>query len=142
MTRLHWPRAAILAAALVVVSIAAPAAAQQVSPQFTREYQAGIDAYRLGQYAEARTHLRRAAEFEPKLPGPHRWLAAVDLAEEKWADCIANARRAIKLNPQSSEIVATRELHDQCRSAAGRTPFVGDFESGGAVAVTSNTAGA
>ena len=146
MTRLHWPRRAALALALVVVSIAGTAAAQQVSPQvspqFTREYQDGIDAYRLGQYAEARTHLRRAAELEPKLPGPHRWLAAVDLAEEKWDDCIANARRAIKLNPQSSEIVATRELHDQCRTAAGRTPFAGDFENGGALAVTSNASGA
>jgi len=140
MTRSLHPRRLALAAVLVAVS--APALAQQPSPVFAREYQAGIDAYRLGKYAEARAHLTKAIDFEPKLPGPYRWLAAVDTAEEKWADCVVHARTAIKLNPQSSEIGATRELHDKCRSELGRTPFRGDFEGGGALAVTANVDGA
>jgi hypothetical protein len=140
------PRRATLAVFIVAGALAllgGTAAAQQaISPQFTREYQAGIDAYRLGQYAEARAHLAKAADLEPSLPGPHRWLAAIDQAEEKWADCVKHARAAIKLNPQSSEIAATRQLHDECRTSLGKSTFTGDFEGGGALAVTSSATGA
>jgi hypothetical protein len=138
------PRRAVLAV-LVVAGVLGPLGApvaQTISPQFTREYQAGIDAYRLGQYGQARVHLARAVELEPTLPGPHRWLAAIDQAEAKWADCVAHARAAIKLNPQSSEIAATRQIHDECRSSLGKPTFSGDFEGGGALAVTSSAAGA
>jgi hypothetical protein len=112
------------------------------SPQFTREFQAGVDAYRLGQYAEARAHLERARSFEPTLPGPYRFLAAVDQSEQKFADCIADAREAIRLNPQSAEIEATRKLHDECRVALGRPVFTGAISDGGAIAVTANVEGA
>src|SRR5689334_13382626 len=76
----HAARATLLGVALAVVSsaIALPARADQPSPLFLREYQAGIDAFRLGQYAEARNHLAKAIDLDPKLPGPYRWLAAVD----------------------------------------------------------------
>jgi hypothetical protein len=133
-----------LLAVLVVAGWLGPLgspAAQTISPQFTREYQAGIDAYRLGQYGAARAHLARAVDLEPTLPGPHRWLAAIDQAEEKWADCVAHARTAIKLNPQSSEIAATRQIHDECRASLGKAPF-SEFEGGGALAVTSSATGA
>lgn len=141
---LPW-RAALAAFAVVgAFALHAGTAAAQptISPQFTREYQAGIDAYRLGQYAEARVHLAKAADLEPTLPGPHRWLAAIDQAEQKWADCVTHARVAIKLNPQSSEIAATRQLHDECRTSLGKSTFIGDFEGGGALAVTSSATGA
>jgi len=131
---------------LVLVTVlawsASAAAQQRPSPQFTREYQAGIDAYRLGKYDEARAHLEKAKAFAPELPGPWRFIAAVDQAEQKWADCITSARQAIKLNPQSSEIEATRKLHDACRASAGRPAFDGDIGTGGAISVTANVSGA
>jgi PEGA domain len=128
---------------VVVLAWSASAAAQQKpSPQFNREYQAGIDAFRLGKYADARAHLEKAKAFDPDLPGPWRFLAAVDQAEQKWADCIAHARQAIKLNPQSNEIEATRKLHDACRAGAGRPAFAGEIGTGGAISVTANASGA
>jgi len=120
-----------------------PARAQPApSPLFLREYQAGIDSYRLGKYDDAHAHLEKAKVIEPKLPGPHRWLAAVDQAEEKWADCVAHAREAVKLNPQSQEIEATRQLHEACRKSAGRPEFSGDYAGGGALAISCNVVGA
>ncbi len=130
-----------IAACLVLLSSTA-LAQQAPSPQFTREYQAGVDAARLGQNAEARAHLEKAKAFEPTLPGPYRWLAAVDQAEQKFADCVTNARTAIKLNPQSSEAEATRKLHDECRASLGRPVMQGPVGDGGAIAVTANVEGA
>ncbi len=122
--------------------VAVTSAAAQPSSQFLAEFQAGTDAYRLGQYAEARAHLERAMAIEPSLPGPPRFLAAVDAAESKWADCVAHARTAITANPASSEIAATRKLHDDCRAALDRPAFTGDYADGGALAVLTNISGA
>jgi hypothetical protein len=132
----------VVGALLALASGSGVALAQQApSPQFTREYQAGVDAFRLGQYTEARAHLDKAKAFDPTLPGPFRFLAAVDQAEGKYADCVTDARTAIKLNPQSSEVEATRKLHDECRASLGRPGFTVDA-SGGAIAVTANEPGA
>src|SRR5437588_12861524 len=103
-------RLQIAACVLLVSSSALAQQAPSPSPQLTREYQAGIDAYRLGQYVDARDHLEKAKAFEPKLPGPYRYLAAVDQSEQKFADCVANARTAIELNPQSKELPDTIKL--------------------------------
>lgn len=126
--------------ALAIVSVAAVAHAQP-SSAFLAEFQAGTDAYRLGQYAEARAHLERAMAIEPSLPGPPRFLAAVDAAERKWDDCVTHARAAIVANPASSEILATRKLHDDCRAALDRPAFTGDYADGGALYVHTNIAG-
>jgi hypothetical protein len=121
----------------------APAWAQaKPSPAFTKEFQAGVDAFRLGQYDEAVKHLDAAAKLEPSLPGPHRFLAAVAQAQSRWNDCIRSSRKAIELNPNSSEIAATRKLHDACRESDGRPLFSGEYGTGGALSVTANVAGA
>lgn len=133
-------RAALLAAVAIAFVLAGPAFAQ--SAQFAAAFQAGVDAYRLGDYAAARTHLEQARALDASLPGPHRFLAAVDAAEGKWQDCIADARRAIAANPASTEIAATRKLHDDCRAALGLAPFAGTYGDGGAIAVTANVSGA
>jgi hypothetical protein len=126
--------------AACVVLVSSTALAQPApSPQFDREYNAGIDAYRLGKYAEARDHLEKAKAFEPKLPGPYRYLAAVDQAEQKYADCIEHARTAIELNPQSKELPETIKLHDACRASAGKPTFeLSKDSTGGAISVTAN----
>lgn len=127
----------------VILFAVAPAWAQpKPSPGFTKEFQAGVDAFRLGQYDEAIKHLEAAARMEPSLPGPHRFLAAVAQAQSRLDDCVTSARRAIELNPNSSEIAATRKLHDACREADGRPPFSGEYGTGGALSVTANVAGA
>ena len=126
----------------IVMIGAATGVTAQPSSQFLAEFTAGTDAYRLGQYAEARAHLERAMAIEPSLPGPPRFLAAVDAAESKWADCVTHARTAIIANPASSEIAATRKLHDDCRAALDRPAFTGDYADGGALAVATNIAGA
>ncbi|HUQ05472.1 MAG TPA: PEGA domain-containing protein [Kofleriaceae bacterium] len=136
----------LLLAAFVSASVAVaatPAWAQpKPSPAFTKEFQAGVDAFRLGQYDEAIKHLDAAAKLEPSLPGPHRFLAAVAQAQSRWNDCITASRKAIELNPNSSEIAATRKLHDACRESDGRPMFSGEYGTGGALSVTANVAGA
>ncbi len=135
-------RASIVGLTVVLLVTASPAWAQKPSPTFTKEFQAGVDAFRLGQYDEAVRHLEAASQAEPKLPGPHRFRAAVAAAQSQWDVCIASARTAIQLNPQSSEIVATRKVHDGCRESAGRPLFAGVYATGGAIAVAANVAGA
>lgn len=127
---------------LVALAVAATSAQAAPSAEFLAAFQAGTDAYRLGDYATARAQLERARTLEPSLPGPYRFLAAVDAAESKWLDCIEHARGAIIANPASSEIAATRKLHEDCRAALGRPAFVGEYGDGGAIAITTNIAGA
>lgn len=56
--------------------------------------------------------------------------------------CRPRAHRDIA-NPASSEIAATRKLHDDCRAALDCLgAFTGDYADGGALAVETNIAGA
>ncbi|MFN0253360.1 MAG: PEGA domain-containing protein [Kofleriaceae bacterium] len=110
--------------------------------KLTREFEAGVDAYRLGKLEDARAHLEKAIAMNPALPGPHRFLAAVSQAQGRFEDCIASARTAIEMNPRSSEIADTRKLHDACRSSAGRAVFRDDLGDGAAIAVTTSVPGA
>lgn len=126
-------------AGLVIGS--APLAAAP-SAQLTRVFQAGVDAYRLGKYDDARTQLEKARSLDPKLPGPHRFLAAVAQAQQRWADCIAETRRALQLNPQSQEVNETRKLHDSCRASDGRPLYRAELGDGAAITVTANVTGA
>src|SRR5690606_36863504 len=130
----------MLRAALVVLLVAHAAHAQPA--RLTKEFQAGVDAYRLGQYDAARAHLEKARDLDPKLPGPHRFLAAVAQAQGRWDDCIASSRTAMELNPASSEIADTRRVHDECRASAGRMPYRGALGDSAAIAVTTNVPGA
>ena len=126
--------------ACLLVAISTIAHAQ--NPDLTKEFQAGVDAYRLGKYDEARAHLEKARDMDPKLPGPYRFLSAVAQAQGKWDQCIANARTALELNPRSSESADTRKVHDECRVQAGRSPYSGDLTDSAAVAVNTNIPGA
>ena len=134
----------VRSAVLLVFAIGAAgsAAAGPVPANLTREFQAGVDAYRLGKYDDARAHLEKAQAIDPRLPGPHRFLAAVAQAQHRWADCIAETRRALQLNPHSQEIAETRKLHDSCRDSDGRAPYQGELGDSAAIAVTANAAGA
>jgi tetratricopeptide (TPR) repeat protein len=134
-----WSGIAASAAGLLA---AAELRADAVPPALTREFQAGVDAYRLGKYDDARAHLERAEAIDPRLPGPHRFLAAVAQAQRRWADCIAEARRALQLNPQSHELADTRRLHDGCRESDGRPAYRGELGDAAAIAVTANVSGA
>lgn len=125
---------------LLVVAAGAQAHAQPAN--VTKEFQAGVDAFRLGKYDQARARLEKARSLDPRLPGPHRFLAAVAHAQERWSDCIRSSRRALELNPASSEIADTRKLHDDCRAAGGREPYRGDLTGKAAIAVVSDVAGA
>ncbi len=130
-----WVRAALVLLVLGDRVHAQPA-------QLTTEFQAGVDAYRLGKHDDARKHLEKARDLDPKLPGPHRFLAAVAQAQGRWDDCIIEARTAIELNPRSTEIADTRRLHDDCRASAGRAPYREELGESAAVAVTTNVPGA
>jgi tetratricopeptide (TPR) repeat protein len=133
-----WSGVVALAACAAGLLAAAAARADAVPPALTREFQAGVDAYRLGKYDDARAHLEKAQAIDPRLPGPHRFLAAVAQAQHRWADCIAEARRALQLNPQSHEIADTRRLHDGCRQSDGRPAYRGDIGEAAAIAITAN----
>jgi tetratricopeptide (TPR) repeat protein len=124
-------------------SLAAPPRAQSsVSAALAREFQAGVDAFRLGNYDEARAHLDKAESLDPKLPGPHRFLAALARAQQRYTDCITEARRALQLNPQSKEVAETRKLHDDCRTSAGRPSYHAELTDSAAISVTTNVTGA
>lgn len=110
--------------------------------ELTKEFQAGVDAFRLGKYDEARVHLEKARKLDPKLPGPHRFLAAVAQAQGRWPECIESAHQALLINPTSSETADTRKLYESCRISAGRTPAHLDLGDSGAIAVTTNVPGA
>jgi hypothetical protein len=132
--------------ALLVIGLvcaAATAHAQQPSKQFLDEYQKGIDAYRLGKFDEAKQHLEAAKTADPKLPGPWRFLGAIAQAEQRFGDCVASTREAIRLNPTSSEIDATKKVHDECRASWGKPDFAGPYDVGqGAISIVSDPAGA
>ncbi len=113
------------------------------APELTKEFQAGVDAFRLGHFAEARTHLEKARDMDPKLPGPHRFIAAVAQAEGHWQECLDESRLALAANPTSFEAESTRKLHADCRASAGRTPYSGpELIESAAIAVTTNVDGA
>jgi tetratricopeptide (TPR) repeat protein len=137
-------RSVVLSFAIVAWAVgpAGAAPAPRVSNDLTREFQAGVDAFRLGKYDEARAHLEKAEALDPKLPGPHRFLAAVARAQRRYADCITEARRALQLNPQSREVAGTRKLHDECRAADGRPAYTTDLGENAAITVTANVSGA
>ncbi|HEU0032742.1 MAG TPA: PEGA domain-containing protein [Kofleriaceae bacterium] len=129
-------------AGLLVLALAGTALAQRPSPEVVRHFQAGVDAFRLGKYDDAKVELEKARALDPKLAGPHRFLAAVAKAQQRWDDCIAAARTALALNPKSQELADTRKLHDDCRVAAGRPAYRGELVDSAAIAVSSNVTGA
>lgn len=116
-------------------------AVASANPEFRREFDAGVDAFRLGKYADARAHLEKARAIVPKAAAPLRFLAAVAQAEQRWTDCIDQARTALELEPNDKQVGDTRKLHEQCRVGAGRTPFRGAPEAA-AIAVSANVTGA
>lgn len=128
--------------AAVLLLVAATTSAHAQNADLTREFQAGIDSFRLGKFDEARAHLEKARDIDPKLPGPYRFLAAVAQAQGKWDDCIASAHKALELNPQSSETADTRKLYEECRLSAGHPKYVGELADNAAIAVTTNVSGA
>jgi len=143
-------RSAVLSLGVVAAIVAlgtslaasAPSSGSGVSAKLAEEFQAGVDAYRLGKYDDARAHLDKALAIDPKLPGPYRFLGAVAKAQRRFAECISATRRALQLNPQSREIAETRKLHDDCRAAAGRPAFREELGDNAAFAVTANVTGA
>lgn len=128
--------------AIVVGVLLATSAAHARSRAFDRAFQAGVDAYRLGKYDDARKQLERARAINKRLPGPHRFLAAVAAAQSRWDDCIASARTALVLNPKSKELANTRALYERCRQGAGRPAFEGDLGERAAIHVAANVDGA
>jgi len=128
--------------AVLLLAVCATASAD-TAPELTKEFQAGVDAFRLGHYDEARAHLEKARSIDPKLPGPHRFLAALAQAQGRWQDCLDEARLALAANPHSSEAADTRKLHSDCRTSAGRPAYHGaDLVDSAAISVTTNIPGA
>ncbi len=116
--------------------------AAQPNPVLTKEFQDGVDAFRLGKFDEAKQHLLKARALDPKLPGPNRFLAAVAQAQGDWQGCIDSARLAIELNPRSGEIADTKKVHDECRMSAGRAPYREELGDSAAIAVQGTPPGA
>jgi tetratricopeptide (TPR) repeat protein len=132
----------LFAVALLVATTATTASGKPTA-NFTREFQAGVDAFRLGKLDDARSHLEAAKKLDPELPGPHRFLAAVAQSQEKFDECISDAHEALHLNPTSSEAPETKKLYDACRGSAGRAAYRGpDLGNAAAIAVITNVPGA
>lgn len=133
-------------AVVVLVVLAGVAVAQPPPKEFTRELDAGIDAFRLGKYDDAKKHLDLARNLDLKQAAPHRYLAAIAQAQMRWEECIDAARKALSLDRADTPHRAdTRRLHDACRTATGRPDLAADRGELGefaALAVTSNPPGA
>lgn len=128
---------------LMLALLVGPTAFAKPAASFSKEFQAGVDAFRLGKLADARAHLEKARKLDPKLPGPHRFLAAVAHGQEKFDECVAEGHEALRLNPNSSEASETKKLYDTCRSSAGRAPYRGSALGGAAaIAVVTDIPGA
>lgn len=127
-------------AALLLVLVSHAASAQPAD--LSKEFHAGVDAFRLGKFDDAREHLEKARKLDPKLPGPHRFLAAVAQAQSRWRDCIESAYKALELNPKSIEAADTRKLYEGCRVSSGRVPAREDLGDSGAISITTNVTGA
>jgi hypothetical protein len=117
-------------------------ASAQPNDDVTKVFQSGVDAYRLGKFDEARTQLEKARALDPKLPGPHRFLAAVGQAQARYADCMKDAYKALELNPRSIEAADTRKLYESCRVSAGRMAAREELGDNAAISVTTNVPGA
>lgn len=106
-------------------------------------YQAGKDAYNLGEFDKARVALERAARIVPKAPGPHRYLAATAAAQKRWQRCLDHAADYVVRAEEGSRYLGNiRELHARCRRELGRPRFTGTLDDGaGALAVVSNVDG-
>lgn len=129
--------------AVLLLAVCAATASADPAPELTKEFQAGVDAFRLGHYDEARVHLEKARSIDPKLPGPHRFLAALAQVQGRWQDCLDEARVALAANPHSSEAPETRKLHSDCRTSAGRPVYHGaELVDSAAISVTTNIPGA
>jgi tetratricopeptide (TPR) repeat protein len=127
----------------VLALLVGSTAAAKPTANFSKEFQAGVDAFRLGKLDDARTHLEKARKLDPKLPGPHRFLAAVAQGQKKFDECVAEGHEALHLNPNSSEAPETKKLYDTCRGSAGRAPYRGpSLGDGAAIAVITNIPGA
>ena len=132
----------LLSCMLATTAVAAPTRRATRRAELTREFQAGVDAFRLGKLDVARQRLEKARALDPSLAGPHRFLAAVARAQGRYEECVAAARRALVANPRSRELAATRALHEDCRTAGGRAPYKGELADSAAIAVECNVGGA
>lgn len=129
--------------AVILATSGSGVALAKPSEKFTKEFQTGVDAYRLGKLDDARGHLEKAKKLEPKLPGPYRFIAAVAQAQQRWDECIENAHEALHLNPASTEAPETKKLYDGCRASGGRMPYRGpELGDAAAIAVSTNVPGA
>jgi hypothetical protein len=134
-------RHALVSVALAgaLLATGAPTASAQApskpSKQFLDAYNKGIDAFRLGNYDEARAQFDRAVAIDATLPGTYRWLTFLEIAEEKWEGCLTQAFTYVKLAGDTPDATEVREAHAQCRENLRRQPFREDFRDGGAIAV-------
>jgi tetratricopeptide (TPR) repeat protein len=129
--------------AVILATTGSSIALAKPSEKFSKEFQAGVDAYRLGKLDDARGHLEKAKKLEPKLPGSYRFIAAVAQAQQRWDECIDNAHEALHHNPASSEAPETKKLYDGCRASGGRMPYRGpELGEAAAIAVATNVPGA
>jgi hypothetical protein len=126
--------------ALVAVTASAEPARER---KFRAAWEAGQDAFNLGQYPEARRHFSRARDLAPSRPGPHRWLGRVARVLEDWEACIASATTAVRLRPDSPQVAEVKKDLDACRAALGRPGYAGPLAAGqGALSVLCDVDGA
>lgn len=72
-----------------------------------QQYQAGVQAFQRGRYAEAEVVLKAAAKMAPKNADVQHVLAAVYQATQQWPACEAAIQLACKLDPKNPRIQFT-----------------------------------
>jgi hypothetical protein len=129
------------ATAAILLVLVRPVAAQNAA--FDAAWNAGVDAWNLGKYADARREFMKARTLDQKNPGPYRYLAKIDRRDSQWQDCVANATEFVKLNAGSKHAPTVRQDLAFCRDKLGLPPLTATLATGqGALGVRCNVEGA
>ncbi len=136
-------RAALALVLLLLLLLPAISFAEKEKAGFQKLYEAGQDAFNLGEHERARDLFSRASELAPAKPGPHRWLGRLARIREDWLECVAESTAAVRLRPDSPLLPQVRQDIEACRGALGRPLYERPLAAGqGALAILASVEGA
>ena len=136
-------RSTTLVGMVVALALAAASVARAQPTDVVQTFQAGVDAFRLGKYAEARELLEKARALGPEAAGaapvPRRGRPGRAAAGTTASRRRARRSRSSPTRPRSRRPARSTTPAARARAAPS---FTGSYGDGGAIAVTANVEGA
>lgn len=133
-------RGFVLGVGVIGLAVTCPASTANADKDeaFTQAFRAGVAAYQLGRYGEARQAFGKARRLRPTAAGPARYLARIARAQKRFQRCVEHARRAVVIEAVGPNATAMLTLHEACRRLWGRPKFDGAYRKGGALSIESD----